>query len=138
MPSKLPISGIELRAIKRFFPSSTVAVRQPCAPWHVGSKSQKQKGIQSNSLHTSNPSTSVLPAAYVTPPEKMGRSGYDTTNMKVAKNPRPAAASKNKPKSNTTDDNEKEKKPAQLQQQQQPPPEQQQGKPKFKLQAPQD
>lgn len=46
---------------------------------------------------------------------KMGRSGYDTTNMKVAKNPRPAASASLKPKDDTTDKKKKNKQQPQSQ-----------------------
>lgn len=58
----------------------------------------------------------------------MGRSGYDTTNMKVAKNPRPAAAStKPEPKTGENGDNLETTKQAHQQQHQEQ--EQPQGEP---------
>lgn len=62
----------------------------------------------------------------------MGRTGYDTTNMKVAKNPRPAVSKKPEPEPKTGgngDDLETSKQPQQQQQQQEQQQEQPQSEP---------
>ncbi|KAJ4422615.1 hypothetical protein N0V82_002734 [Gnomoniopsis sp. IMI 355080] len=110
MPVKVPIPIINQRVINNVLPRKTILSHQPCHPMQQPAKIPKSKRDQKAT--PDGAADHIRPPIHAFPFESMGRSGYDTTNMKVAKDPRPA----NKPKS--TGDHEKNKIPEQQQEQQ--------------------